>query len=146
MGLSPPQPAEKVAALRGAVLDRLKTIDTGLDLRNALVPDLLEAVRMSGIQSWFLEWEDRFSGWEHSTGSAQRLLLSDAQKEVRPRNIAIWIKESLTSSQSYGRLVYGPLRQMRSPLLLIRPQRTVKLSKRYTIYIATDRPHLELGL
>ncbi|KAM0230294.1 hypothetical protein ACHAPO_009287 [Fusarium lateritium] len=56
-----------------------------MDLETAPADKIVEAVKQSGLQSFFLEWEDRFDGWQTSTGEAGALLLSDVQKEA-----AIW--------------------------------------------------------
>ena len=57
-------------------------MDATLTLENATVTDVVEGVKRAGLGSFFLEWEDRFEGWEISTGNAGGLMLSDVQKEV----------------------------------------------------------------
>ena len=57
-------------------------MDASLTLENATVTDVVEGVKRAGLGSFFLEWEDRFEGWETSTGNAKALMLSDVQKEV----------------------------------------------------------------
>ena len=57
-------------------------MDATLSLENATVTDVVEGVKRAGLGSFFLEWEDRFEGWEISTGNAGGLMLSDVQKEV----------------------------------------------------------------
>ncbi|KAH6993151.1 Alpha/Beta hydrolase protein [Fusarium venenatum] len=81
--LSPPQPPQAVSALRDKVSKQFQGIDATVDLETAPVDKIVEAVKQSGLQSFFLEWEDRFDGWQTSTGEAGALLLSDVQKEVR---------------------------------------------------------------
>ncbi|KAL2205517.1 alpha/beta-hydrolase [Sarocladium strictum] len=90
LGLSPPQPATRVNAVRGMVSDRLKEIDPTLNLDNASAAQIIEAIRRTGIQSWFMEWEDRFQGWETAPGDAQRVLLSDTQKEAVIWQNGVW--------------------------------------------------------
>lgn len=81
--LSPPQPAENVARLRHAVSEKLQTLDPNLSLASASASQLVEAIGLAGIQSWFLQWEERLDGWQKANGNIQRVLLSDVQKEVR---------------------------------------------------------------
>ncbi|XEV03042.1 hypothetical protein FSHL1_008329 [Fusarium sambucinum] len=83
--LSPPQPPQAVSALRDKVSKQFQGIDATMDLETAPADKIVEAVKQSGLQSFFLEWEDRFDGWQTSTGEAGALLLSDVQKEA-----AIW--------------------------------------------------------
>ncbi|KAI1023918.1 hypothetical protein LB504_005116 [Fusarium proliferatum] len=80
--LSPPQPRHLVASFRETVSTNLKDIDQTLDLETASASDVVEAVRRSGLQSFFLEWEETFNAWQTKTGSAERVLLSDVTKEV----------------------------------------------------------------
>ena len=80
--LSPPQPWHLVASFRDKVSTNLKDMDQTLDLETASVSEVVEAVRRSGLQSFFLEWEDPFNAWHTKTGCAERLLLSDVTKEV----------------------------------------------------------------
>ena len=81
--LSPPQPAENAARLRHTVPEKLQTLDPNLSLASASASQLVEAIGLAGIQSWFLQWEERFDGWQKANDNIQRLLLSDVQKEVR---------------------------------------------------------------
>ncbi|KAF4967731.1 hypothetical protein FSARC_4792 [Fusarium sarcochroum] len=76
--LSPPQPPESVQALRDAVLKQLQHMDPSLDLENAPTNKVVEAVKLSGLQSFLLQWEDRFAGWQKNTGVAEGIMLSDA--------------------------------------------------------------------
>ncbi|CVK95961.1 related to carboxylesterase [Fusarium mangiferae] len=80
--LSPPQPRHLVASFRDTISTNLKDIDQTLDLETASASDVVEAVRRSGLQSFFLEWEKSFNAWQTKTGCAERLLLSDVTKEV----------------------------------------------------------------
>jgi hypothetical protein len=82
--LSPPQPRQKISALQGVVLKQLQSINKNLNLENAPASKLIEAVKLSNLQSFFLEWEERFDGWQTKIGNAEKLLLSDVQKEVSP--------------------------------------------------------------
>ncbi|KAF5243541.1 hypothetical protein FANTH_8120 [Fusarium anthophilum] len=77
--LSPPQPRQSVASLRDTVS---KEPDQTLDLETASASEIVEAVRRSGLQSFFLEWEESFNAWQTKTGCTERLLLSDVTKEV----------------------------------------------------------------
>lgn len=54
-----------------------------LKLRDAPVSAIIEALKKSGIQSWFLQMEPSLENWEGNTGAAQRLLISDVRNEVR---------------------------------------------------------------
>ncbi|KPM40147.1 hypothetical protein AK830_g6434 [Neonectria ditissima] len=76
--LSPPQPKEKASALRQSVQAQFD----GLELRTVSVAAMVEAVKRSKIQSWFLEEDLRFKNWQNTTGSAQGLLISDVQNEA----------------------------------------------------------------
>lgn len=80
--LSPPHPRQKISALQGIVLKQLQSIDKNLNLKNAPTSKVVEAVKLCNLQSFFLEWEDRFDGWQTKIGNAERLLLSDVQREV----------------------------------------------------------------
>jgi carboxylesterase type B len=80
--LSSPQPRQSVLALRENISRNLRDVDQTLDLETASASQVVEAVRRSGLQSFFLEWEDFFNAWQTKTGSAERLLLSDVTKEV----------------------------------------------------------------
>ncbi|KAM0371847.1 hypothetical protein ACHAPY_009792 [Fusarium culmorum] len=81
--LSPPLPPQMVSALRDKVSKQFQGIDATMVLETAPTDKIVEAVKQSGLQSFFLEWEERFNGWETSTGEAGALLLSDVQKEAR---------------------------------------------------------------
>ncbi|KAF7535027.1 hypothetical protein G7054_g5713 [Neopestalotiopsis clavispora] len=83
--LSPPQPAQNVTALRQLILEKLKTLDPGANLSSATVTQLVRAIELSGVQSFFLEDDSTFANWEEALGEGQSLLLSDVQKES-----AIW--------------------------------------------------------
>lgn len=72
-----------VSALRDKVSKQFQGIDATMVLETAPTDKIVEAVKQSGLQSFFLEWEERFNGWETSTGEARALLLSDVQKEAR---------------------------------------------------------------
>ncbi|PTD08223.1 Lipase 1 [Fusarium culmorum] len=76
--LSPPLPPQMVSALRDKVSKQFQGIDATMVLETAPTDKIVEAVKQSGLQSFFLEWEERFNGWETSTGEAGALLLSDA--------------------------------------------------------------------
>lgn len=60
------------------------------NLRDAPVSAIIEALKKSGIQSWFLQMEPAFENWEDNTGTAQRLLISDVQNEVRELTYPSW--------------------------------------------------------
>ncbi|KAJ4024922.1 hypothetical protein NW752_002376 [Fusarium irregulare] len=80
--LSPPQPPNAVLNVRESVSKQLRDMDATLSLENATVTNVVEGVKRAGLGSFFLEWEDRFEGWEISTGNAKALMLSDVQKEA----------------------------------------------------------------
>ncbi|KAM0184881.1 hypothetical protein ACHAPI_012341, partial [Fusarium lateritium] len=75
--LSPPQPAENVAALRDVISKQLRNLVSELDLHNASASQMIEAVKLSGIQSWFLEYEGYLEGWQTRDNSARNIMLSD---------------------------------------------------------------------
>ena len=79
--LSPPQLRKNASGLRQTVLNHLKGLGD-FDLHTAPASKIIEAVTQSRIRSWFLLMEPRLEGWENTTRSAQRLFLSDVQKEV----------------------------------------------------------------
>ncbi|KAJ4117505.1 hypothetical protein NW768_010868 [Fusarium equiseti] len=80
--LSPPQPSTAVSNVRKSVSKQLRDMDVKLTLENATVTDVVEGVKRAGLGSFFLEWEERFDGWEISAGSARALMVSDVQKEA----------------------------------------------------------------
>ncbi|SPJ70977.1 related to carboxylesterase [Fusarium torulosum] len=88
--LSPPQPRQKISALQGVVLKQLQSIDKNLNLENAPASKIIEAVKLSNFQSFFLEWEDRFDAWQTKIGNAEKLLLSDMQKEAAIWQAGVW--------------------------------------------------------
>ncbi|KAJ2901604.1 hypothetical protein MKZ38_001624 [Zalerion maritima] len=88
--LSPPQPAANVSALRNAVAEKLRAVDPALNLHAATASQVVEAIGRCGIQSWFLQAEDGFDGWQTSTGGARRLLLSDVQRESVIWQAGVW--------------------------------------------------------
>ncbi|KAG5661252.1 hypothetical protein KAF25_005374, partial [Fusarium avenaceum] len=83
--LSPPQPPKSVQALRNVILKQLQATNPLFNLDNAPVEEVVKAIRLSGIQSFFLQWEDRFNDWQIETKTAERILLSDMEREA-----AIW--------------------------------------------------------
>ncbi|KAH7233624.1 Alpha/Beta hydrolase protein [Fusarium tricinctum] len=103
--LSPPQPRQKISALQGVVLKQLQAIDKSLSLEDAPASTVIEAVKLSHLQSFFLEWEDRFDGWQTKIGNAERLLLSDVQKEAAIWQAGVWatdLKEILAAFNTAG--------------------------------------------
>lgn len=80
--LSPPQPPKSVQALRDAVLKQVKTINPLLELDTASVNEITEAVKLSGLQSFFLEWEEQFEHWQNKSIKSKRIMLGDVDKEV----------------------------------------------------------------
>ncbi|KAJ4263527.1 hypothetical protein NW762_006346 [Fusarium torreyae] len=80
--LSPPQPTKSASNLRETVSRQLQSLDPLLNLDNAPASKIVEAVKLSGLQSFILEWEDRFDGWQTNTGLAERIMLSDVEKEA----------------------------------------------------------------
>ncbi|EGU72957.1 hypothetical protein FOXB_16545 [Fusarium oxysporum f. sp. conglutinans Fo5176] len=106
--LSPPQPWHLVASFRDKVSTNLKDMDQTLDLETASVSEVVEAVRRSGLQSFFLEWEDPFNAWHTKTGCAERLLLSDVTKEGAIYQAGVWatepsdIAKAFDASEQYG--------------------------------------------
>ncbi|KAH7028149.1 Alpha/Beta hydrolase protein [Microdochium trichocladiopsis] len=89
LALSPPQPRVVIDALRDKVSAELQELDSSLNLDNAPVDIMVEALRKSGIHSWFLESEDRFDHWQERVFS-QRLLVSDVQFESVLWRNGIW--------------------------------------------------------
>jgi carboxylesterase type B len=79
--LSPPQPQEKAKALRNMVKEKLREF-SDLPLKHSPVPELIEAVKRSGIQSCCLQADHQLQNWHQNTGIAQRLLVSDMTNEV----------------------------------------------------------------
>ncbi|WKT50770.1 Carboxylesterase, type B [Fusarium oxysporum f. sp. vasinfectum] len=106
--LSSPQPWHLVASFRDKVSTNLKDMDQTLDLETASVSEVVEAVRRSGLQSFFLEWEDPFNAWHTKTGCAERLLLSDVTKEGAIYQAGVWatepsdIAKAFDASEQYG--------------------------------------------
>ncbi|KAI0123385.1 Alpha/Beta hydrolase protein [Xylariales sp. AK1849] len=101
--LSPPQPTQNVSALRNAVSIKLQELYPDFDLSTASASQIVEAIKQSGIQSFFLQQEQRFEGWETSLGKAHRLLLSDVQKESAIWQAGIWsagVKDIVTAFES----------------------------------------------
>jgi hypothetical protein len=80
-----------VSSFREAISTNLKELDQTLDLDTASASQVVEAVRRSGLQSFFLEWEESFNAWQIKTGCAERLLLSDVTKEVSSPKIWKWL-------------------------------------------------------
>ncbi|KAH6980737.1 Alpha/Beta hydrolase protein [Ilyonectria sp. MPI-CAGE-AT-0026] len=87
--LSPPQPPAKAKAMRQTLQRSLEDVGD-FNLRNAPVSAIIEALKKSGIQSWFLQMEPALKNWEDNTGTAQRLLISDVQNEAILWNTGIW--------------------------------------------------------
>lgn len=79
--LSPPQPQEKARDLRNTVKEKLQEF-SDLTLKDSPVSELIEAVKRSGIQSWFLQSDHQLQNWRDTTGISQRLLVSDVTNEV----------------------------------------------------------------
>ncbi|EWZ85781.1 hypothetical protein FOWG_10876 [Fusarium oxysporum f. sp. lycopersici MN25] len=106
--LSSPQPWNLVASFRDKVSTNLKDLDQTLDLETASASQVVEAVRRSGVQSFFLEWEEPFNAWHTKTGSAERLLLSDVTKEGAIYQAGVWatdpsdIAKAFDASEQYG--------------------------------------------
>ncbi|KAI7759836.1 hypothetical protein LZL87_009159 [Fusarium oxysporum] len=106
--LSSPQPWHLVASFRDKVSTNLKDMDQTLDLETASASEVVEAVRRSGLQSFFLEWEDPFNAWHTKTGCAERLLLSDVTKEGAIYQAGVWatdpsdIAKAFDASEQYG--------------------------------------------
>ncbi|KAF5680029.1 carboxylesterase [Fusarium heterosporum] len=88
--LSPPQPRQKISALRDVVAKKLQDIDPVLDLEIAPANRVIEAIKLAGLQSFFLEWEERLEGWQTRKGNSDRLLLSDVQKEATIWQAGVW--------------------------------------------------------
>ncbi|KAF4343548.1 lipase 1 [Fusarium beomiforme] len=93
--LSSPQPRQAVSVLRENVSKKLHDIDPAVDLESASAIQVVEAVKRSGYQSFFLEWEERFNDWQTKTGRAERLLLSDVSKEMKSAiyQAGVWATE-----------------------------------------------------
>lgn len=119
MYLSPPQPVEKAQFVRQTLGRHLSTLGD-FDLRTAPVEVIIEAIKVSGIQSWFLVADNVLQDWQQNTGSSERLLLSDVRNEVSSsvHYSASW----LTSvSPSSGEKVSGQRASTASTMRLIWP-------------------------
>ncbi|KAM0328716.1 hypothetical protein ACHAQA_005129 [Verticillium albo-atrum] len=88
--LSPPQPAGNVGKLRNIVQDQLRQEGQGLTLQNASVTQIVDAIRIAGINSWVLQEEDYLEGWQGTTGHAARLLMTDVAKEAVIWQRGLW--------------------------------------------------------
>ncbi|KAF5602405.1 carboxylesterase [Fusarium subglutinans] len=103
--LSPPQPRQLVASFRDTIS---KELDQTLNLETASASEIVEAVRRSGLQSFFLEWEESFNAWQTKTGCVERLLLSDVTKEGAIYQAGVWatdpdyIAKAFDASEQYG--------------------------------------------
>ncbi|KAF5677176.1 carboxylesterase [Fusarium circinatum] len=103
--LSPPQPRQLVASFRDTIS---KELDQTLNLETASASEIVEAVRRSGLQSFFLEWEESFNAWQAKTGCAERILLSDVTKEGAIYQAGVWatdpdyIAKAFDASEQYG--------------------------------------------
>ncbi|CVL07000.1 hypothetical protein FPRO04_12101 [Fusarium proliferatum] len=106
--LSPPQSRHLVESFRDTVSTNLKDIDQTDDLETASASDVVEAVRRSGLQSFFLEWEESFNAWQTKTGCTERVLLSDVTKEGAIYQAGVWatdpedIAKAFDASEQYG--------------------------------------------
>ncbi|KAH0421745.1 hypothetical protein CcaCcLH18_13252 [Colletotrichum camelliae] len=87
--LSPPQPRERAAAFRSNLKHHLRDLGK-LDLRTAPADVMVEALKRSEIQSWFLQMESSLEGWQESLGEASRLMISDVQNESVLWRDGIW--------------------------------------------------------
>ncbi|KAF4990272.1 hypothetical protein FGRMN_8580 [Fusarium graminum] len=92
--LSPPQPRQKILALRDVVAKQLQDLDPVLDLEVAPANKIVEAIKLAGLQSFFLEWEERLESWQTRTGNSDRLLVSDVQKEAAIWQAGVWATDS----------------------------------------------------
>nr|RBQ95912.1 hypothetical protein FVER53263_08454 [Fusarium verticillioides] len=97
-----------VVSFRETISAKLKELDQKLDLETASASQVVEAVRRSGLQSFFLEWEESFNAWQTKTGCAERLLLSDVTKEGAIYQAGVWatdpsdIAKAFDASEQYG--------------------------------------------
>ncbi|KKO96926.1 hypothetical protein THAR02_10968 [Trichoderma harzianum] len=91
--ISPPQPRQAVSAVRDAVLKRLRGINPALDLESASGDHIVEAIKQCGLQHFFLEIEDQLKEWQTKTGNAEKLLLTDVQKEAAIWQAGVWATE-----------------------------------------------------
>ncbi|KAI8725678.1 Carboxylesterase [Fusarium sp. LHS14.1] len=87
--LSPPQPVEKAQFVRQTLGRHLRTLGD-FDLRTAPVEVIIQVIKVSGIQSWFLVADNGLQGWQQGTGSSGRLLLSDVRNESIIWRQGIW--------------------------------------------------------
>ncbi|KAH7126526.1 Alpha/Beta hydrolase protein [Dactylonectria estremocensis] len=87
--LSPPLPRDKSSAMRQLVQKHLRELDS-YDLRSAPAPRIIEALKKSGIQSWYLQVDPLLENWQYPTGAGERLLLSDVQNEAILWNGGMW--------------------------------------------------------
>ncbi|KAK2729417.1 cytochrome p450 [Colletotrichum kahawae] len=87
--LSPPQPRERAAAFRSNLKHHLRDLGK-LDLRTAPADVMVEALKRSEIQSWFLQMESSLERWQESLGEAGRLMISDVQNDSVLWRDGIW--------------------------------------------------------
>ncbi|KAH7161046.1 Alpha/Beta hydrolase protein [Dactylonectria macrodidyma] len=91
--LSPPLPQDKSSAMRQLVQKHLRGLGD-YNLRSAPVSIVIEALKQSGIQSWYIQEDPRLENWQHSTGAAERLLLSDVQNEAILWHRGMWATDT----------------------------------------------------
>ncbi|KAF9871486.1 FAD binding domain-containing protein [Colletotrichum karsti] len=96
--LSPPQPRDRAAFMRSTLNNCLETLGD-FDISTAPAEIMVQALEMSGIQSWFLQMEPSLEGWQEVPGGAERVLVSDVQNEAVLFRDGIW---SMTAAEIVG--------------------------------------------
>ncbi|KAK1994527.1 carboxylesterase [Colletotrichum falcatum] len=92
--LSPPQPEERAFVLRQTLREHLRGAAGGYELGTAPAGKLVEALELSGIQSWFLQAEPALEGWQSKTGVSERLMMGDVQNEAVIWREAVWAMDA----------------------------------------------------
>ncbi|KXH61754.1 carboxylesterase [Colletotrichum salicis] len=91
--LSPPQPRPKASALRQTLLNHLGTLGD-CDLSTAPVENLVKAMELAGIHSWFLQVDPSLVGWETAIGAVESVMIGDVQDEAVLWREGIWKMEA----------------------------------------------------
>ncbi|KAK1623735.1 carboxylesterase [Colletotrichum phormii] len=99
--LSPPQPRPKASALRQTLLNHLGTLGD-CDLSTAPVENLVKAMELAGIHSWFLQVDPSLVGWETAIGAAESVMIGDVQDEAVLWREGIWKMEASEIDQAFN--------------------------------------------
>ncbi|KAK2006318.1 carboxylesterase [Colletotrichum eremochloae] len=91
--LSPPQSEEKAFILRQTLREHLR-VSGDFELGTAPVDNLVKALELSRIQSWFLQTDSELEGWQTKTGVAERLMIGDVQNEAVIWREAVWATDT----------------------------------------------------